>query len=143
MKYSKVVLNDFFHGMTAEKVGRGIGREVYVCPLDRTLVIKIEDRARSFQNQMEWETWQFVHGTSYEKWFAPCVHISPTGMVLVMQRTQRPAKFPDKMPAFLSDFKRDNYGTYKGHVVCHDYGTNLLMQNGLSQRMKKVKWWDE
>lgn len=61
-----------------------------------------------------------------------------------MKRTHPipPGSYPDRMPAFLTDMKRTNYGLIGKQVVCHDYGTNLLMQMGLTKRMKKADWWD-
>lgn len=29
----------------------------------------------------------------------------------------------------------------KDWLVCHDYGTNLLFENGMSKKMRKVTWW--
>lgn len=62
-----------------------------------------------------------------------------------MERTRSPerTKYPAKMPAFFSDFKRTNYGLHNGRLVCHDYGTSLLMQEGLTKRMKSVEWFDD
>lgn len=89
---------------------------------------------------MEWFVWNRVCGTIYEKWFAPVVQISPNGRILVMKRTTPLGELPNSMPAFFTDFKRANYGVYEGRIVCHDYGTTLLMENGMSKRMCKVIW---
>jgi hypothetical protein len=133
---------DLVNMMCGERLGSGIGREVFVNSLDKTQVIKFEGNACSFQNVIEWETWKRVVGTEFERWFAPCISISPNGSVLIQARTTVPTKFPDQMPVFLTDFKRANYGVYKGRVVAHDYGTNLLMERGMSKRMRKPYWWD-
>ena len=124
------------------KIGAGAGRTVYVCDFVPGLVFKVEDQARSFQNVIEWETWERIRETKLARWFAPCVAISPCGGILVMKRTEPLTHFPDRMPVFFTDFKRANYGELAGEPVCHDYGTNLLMENGMSSRLKKVKWWD-
>lgn len=120
-----------------------MGRQVYDCELFDDCVVKVEDGSRSFQNIVEWETWERVRGTEFEKWFAPCVNISPSGSVLIMKKTIPILQkdYPKKMPVFLTDFKYSNYGEFDGRFVCHDYGTNLLFENGMSKRMKKADWW--
>lgn len=141
--HGPAVLRDFFHMICGKKLGSGIARTVYENNFDKTgVVVKIEDVTQSFQNVIEWETWQRVKDTEFARWFAPCVGISPCGIVLVMARTMPATKFPDKLPVYLTDTKRTNYGIYKGRLVCHDYGTHLLMERGMTKRMRKANWWD-
>lgn len=128
--------------VAGEKLGSGIARTAYVNLLDSTKVVKIEDVSCSFQNVLEWETWQRIQHTKHARWFAPCFSISPCGMVLIQGRTTTPSRYPPKVPAFLTDLKRSNYGSYKGRFVCHDYGMTLLMENGMTTRMRKASWWD-
>jgi hypothetical protein len=73
----------------------------------------------------------------------PDLH-SPNGRVLIMRKTEPAPKtaYPEKMPAFFSDFKRSNYGLLEGRLVCHDYGTCLLATTGVTSRMKKVDWYE-
>lgn len=97
-----------------------------------------------FQNVVEWETWQRVKDTPASRWFAECRWISGNGSVLVMERT-RPAAdrdYPEKMPAYLSDFKRRNYGMIGKFLVCHDYGTNMLFEHGMTKREVRARWSD-
>ncbi|WDZ97977.1 hypothetical protein Herbaro_09410 [Herbaspirillum sp. WKF16] len=143
-----------FHLLCHEKIGGGMSREVYSSKILPDCVIKIEDGAGQFQNIVEWETWRRVMDTPFSRWFAACRWISPNGQILIMERTARPspADFPEKMPVFLCDFKRDNFGlstlidqaTGKpSHTfVCHDYGTNMLFERGMTKRMQTVEWWD-
>jgi hypothetical protein len=124
-----------------DRLGGGMSREVYSSKLMPDSVIKIEDVSCHFQNVIEWETWQMVRNTPAEKWFAPCEFISPCGVILVMAKTIQSNKYPEKMPVFLSDFKKGNYGLYRGNLVCHDYGTNLSMHHGLfTKRVRKANW---
>lgn len=127
-----------------QHIGGGSARAVWSSLLLPDAVIKVEDNAQSFQNVMEWETWHRVKGTKFEKWFAPCLHISPNGSILVMAKTKLPgmSDLPEKMPAFLCDFKRTNYGLLNGALVCHDYGIPLMFNTGLSTRMQKANWID-
>ena len=91
---------------------------------------------------MEWEVWLSTEeGSEAEKWLAPCICISPTGRFLIQQRTQPLLKYPDKIPSFLADTKPENFGSYEGRVVTHDYGTTLNKKGALSVRMVKAKWW--
>jgi hypothetical protein len=143
MSDNAFIHKEAFRLLCDEEIGRGMGRVVYSSKVLEEEVIKTEEGSGSFQNIIEWETWQRVKGTPFAKWFAPCKWISPCGSVLVMTKTERMQtdQYPEKMPAFLSDFKRANYGLLNGHVVCHDYGTHLMFENGMTRRMQKVQWW--
>ena len=142
-QYGAATVGDFGSMFCKRQIGRGIGREVYVLETDPTKIVKIEIGSQSFQNVIEWETWDKLEDTPHAKWLAPCRHISPCGIVLIMDRTQplRPGEEPDRMPAWLNDHKRSNYGRLGKRVVCHDYGTNLLLNHGaFNSRMRKVEW---
>ena len=135
---------DAFHLLCEDLIYQGMSRAVWSSELLPDCVIKVEDRAGYFQNVVEWETWQRVKGTPFEHWFAPCRSISPNGAILVMERT-RPAgdaQYLEKMPAYLCDFKRRNYGMLGDQLVCHDYGTNLLFEHGMTRRMVRANWSD-
>ena len=73
----------------------------------------------------------------------PCIAISDDGIVLVQKKTTEATKkqYPKKIPNFFTDTKYQNFGIYKGHLVCHDYG-DLLIEKGLTKRMKNAEWWD-
>jgi hypothetical protein len=128
-------------------LGQGSARTVYEHCLDSGLVLKVESGAGSFQNVLEWETWEQVRDTEHARWFAPCVAISPCGGVLVQRRTVQPKAYPDLVPNFFTDLKLTNFGTllpYKDEeerFVCHDYGFTRLMGLGLTKRMAKPNWW--
>lgn len=141
-----------FNLLCDEKIGHGMSRTVFSSKLLPRSVIKTEDVAQKFQNVIEWETWQRVKDTAYSRWFAECQWISTDGSVLIMERTQpaTPAEYPVQMPRFLTDFKRRNYGispsnkdgTGKRWLVCHDYGTHLLFEHGMSRALRKAHWTD-
>jgi len=136
--------HDLLSLCAGELLGRGAGRTVCVFAPDPTLVIKFETESQSFQNQWEWETWLRVQDTPHvARWFAPCVSISSFGSVMLMKRTEpAPEKaYPDRIPAFMADLKRPNWGLLKGKLVCHDYGRHLLMEYGTTTRMQKAEWW--
>lgn len=144
---ANVITGDLFRLVCGEKLGRGVSREVYRCALDPTIVFKIEADAGSFQNIIEWETWDTVRFTAgmkndYAKYFAPCIAISPCGTVLV-QKYARPVDYtelPEDVPKFFTDLKKENFGLLDGKFVCIDYGNNLLMTNGLTTKTKKADW---
>lgn len=136
------------------EIGNGMSRQVFSSKLLPDCVVKVEETPGRFQNVVEWETWQRVKDTEFSRWFAACRWISPNGSILIMERTRQPApsEFLDLMPAFLCDFKRTNYGmlppgpsrTGKADfLVCHDYGTHLMFENGMTKRMRKANWWNE
>lgn len=143
---------DAFNLLCDERIGYGMSRSVFSSRLLPNCVVKVEDSAGNFQNVVEWETWTRVKDTPASRWFAACHWISPNGSVLVMERTRpaTPEEFPAQMPAFLSDFKRTNYGISMlldsktgrpaNTFVCHDYGTHLMFEHGMTKRMRKVDW---
>ena len=140
--------NEFFLG---EKLGSGIDREVYVFLPDPDQVIKVETGMGNFQNVMELLIWSAARDNmpmsrTLKNALAQVFHISQSGNWLRMERTWPPPKnykWPDRMPAGLTDFKRSNYGLNKGgRLVCHDYGINLVIHNGISKAMRKADWWD-
>lgn len=138
------VENDFFYFMCSELLGSGQSRDVYVFAHDPRWVVKIETGSQSFSNVREWDLWQDAQhmGPEVKDWLAPCKSISPCGTVL-MQRRTKPAKvFPDKIPAWMTDTKRTNFGMIGKRFVAHDYGNHLVCNAGLTKRLVKVKWWD-
>jgi hypothetical protein len=143
---NKMLMVDLLKMFVRDRLGWGCSRNTYVLTRDPTKVVKIEaGTGDRFQNVLEWQVWQRIKDTNIAKYFAPCYDISPWGSALIMARTT-PApenKYPEKMPSFLSDFKRQNYGLLNGKLVCHDYGTNLLYQEGMKVKLRKVVWWDD
>ena len=137
------ISQDLYKLCVGKKLGEGIGREVYEWLPNSKYVIKVEMQSKSFQNVIEWESWWSVSYTKkIAKWFAPCQFISPCGTILIQHKTTPASKYPKKLPAFLTDFKKTNYGMIGNKFVCHDYGTNSLMEVGKTVRMKNVTWWD-
>ena len=139
------IQRDAFWLLCGKRIGGGMSRDVYECDIDPTWVVKVESLAGHFQNVWEWRVWERVRGTDFERYFAPCVHISPNGNVLIQRRTTlaRPDEYPERLPVFLSDTKRSNYGLFDGRLVCHDYGTALMLEYGMTKRTRKVEWWDQ
>lgn len=126
------------------ELGRGIARRVFEHHLDRSMVVKVEDGAQSFQNIAEWMVWQAVKDTKWACWFAPCVDISPSGAILMMKRTRLPGvtDWPDRLPSFITDIKRANFGMFENRFVAHDYGTvpMVMLGQGMTSRTRKVEW---
>ena len=135
-------------------LGTGMTRKVYECALLPGYAVKVENVNGWFQNVLEWQTWNRVKDTKASRWFAECRWISPNGKVLIQERTiPAPATvFPGKVPVWFTDLKRSNWGLVtakrggpaKEFLVCHDYGTSLVLQEGTStSRLKKADWYDE
>lgn len=135
------ISTDLFRIFCGEVIGSGSARTVYACTIRPDLVVKVETPAESFQNILEWEFWKtWSHDKVMRKWLAPCEAISSCGTVLLQYRTQPVTKLPDRMPQWLTDTKRSNYGRFRGRIVCHDYG---MVVAGASPIMRKVIWRDE
>lgn len=142
--FTSPVQTDVFRMLCGDHLGRGSAREVYECAYDPSLVVKIENRAGSFQNIAEWHVWQDAQFIEHAAdWLAPCVKISPCGTVLIQRKTSPAKSYPERLPTWLTDTKRANYGLLGRRFVCHDYGVNLICNSGLSKRLRKVEWWDE
>lgn len=131
---------DLLGMVCGERLGNGMSREVYVYRPDPTLVIKIETGGwhQNVQESTVWDRVKFVDGIS--EWFAPVVQLSAYGQILLQKRTEPATVFPDKIPAFLTDCKPGNFGMLNGKFVAHDYANHLLMEKGMTKRMRTMKW---
>jgi len=138
-----IVSADLFLMLTGnELLGFGVGRHVFQYKLDDRFVIKFEHE-ESFQNTYEWQVWNHIKLTSHARWFAPVENISPCGRILIQRRTKgfpTDRHLPEKIPTFFTDTKPENWGLLKGRPVCHDYGNHLLLENGMTNRMKLAAW---
>lgn len=152
------IFEEAFNLLCGDKIGEGMTRTVYECKLHRDCVVKVEDPDSNYrQNWLEHQTWELAASIDgackATRWLASIRWISPRGSILLMERTRPPsdADFAavEKLPCWLTDLKRSNWGMVKSNkdgkewLVCHDYGTNLCMQDGLvSKRMRKAEWSD-
>jgi len=140
---NKACFEEAFNLLCGEKLGSGIHRTVYECRIRPDLVVKVEnDNYRVFANVMEskfWDDNQFSKAIA--KWLAPVEFLSPDGRILLQRRVQPLVaglkNMPEKLPAFLTDIKLDNFGILDGNLVCVDYA--FTIQN-VSTTMKKVTW---
>jgi hypothetical protein len=142
---SRTISCDLFDALLGKKIGSGAGRQVYEHRLDPTLVVKIETSGGSFQNIMEAQLWSEVSQMKkYSKWFAPVKFISACGTVLIIKKAQpaRKNEYPEKIPAFLTDRKYQNFGMLKGHLVCIDYGS-VILTKGFTKKIEKAHWWGD
>jgi hypothetical protein len=131
---------DAFNVMCGNKISEGTYRTVFVCKFDPELVVKVEKEYGTFMNIHEWRNWELLQDADHiKRWLAPCKFISPNGRVLVQYRTLPlyPDDMPEKVPNFLTDLKWENFGRWRGNVVCHDYP--MVIANA-SYRLKKANW---
>ena len=140
---SDPAFRDAFNLLCGALIGQGTYRKVFECAIDPTLVVKVEleQEWRTFPNHDEFRFWQ--EQADYRKvsdWLAPCVRISPDARILLQKRCQ-PLRatdtLPEKLPEFLTDRKRDNFGWYEGRLVCLDYQFTIYNS---PLRPKKVTW---
>lgn len=142
--FTTTIAKDLFSLICGPKIGQGAFREVYASNTNPKVVVKFEGREGNFDNIIEHEVWQRIQNTEFARWFAPVRHISACGTILVQDRTEPLAmsELPARIPAFFTDLKRQNWGRLNGKIVCHDYGRNLLMEEGMTKRMRKADWWE-
>lgn len=121
---------DSFNLLCGKKIGQGIHRQVFSCTIRPDLVVKVEDdEYRYFANILEQKFWDdHQYFDKVAKWLAPCEYLSPDGRILLQKRCDpvpSDYKMPDKLPAFLSDLKRTNFGILDGRLVCVDYAMTI------------------
>lgn len=139
---SDLQFNDLRSIVLGDLIGEGSARKVYQLNLNAQFVIKVEELAKSFQNVCEWEMWKYVEDTPLAKWFAPCVKISNSGIFLVQYKVDpiRISEQPRKLPWFLCDIKRENFGLLNGKLVCCDYGTMHSFIARSRPTLRKADW---
>ena len=142
--FDTTISREFFDMFCGAPIGYGITRVVYDYVPDPTCVIKIEAADGLFQNVHEWDLYkQYKNaGSCHARWLAPCVKISSNGIILIQKKaTPVPytMKLPKKIPRFLSDLKRENFGIYQKRLVCMDYGRHDAV-HASSGIMKKAEW---
>lgn len=143
---SKAIYKDAFNTLCDdEKLGEGQYREVWNCRISDKLVVKVEQHQlyRTFHNVFEYNFWlDNKDDKSVSKWLAPCTYISPDGFILIQEKAEPLPKnyeLPSKMPKFLTDLKRQNFGLIDGQLVCFDYAFTM---NYPSIKMVKADWFE-
>lgn len=118
---------ELFTLVAGDVIGKGAFRTVHECRLNSNYVIKVEDVLDGSSYKHNVKEWNFYRETLYtksiSKWLAPCIAISACGTYLIQQRaTPLPENTKRiKLPAFISDIKRENLGIINGKIVCLDY----------------------
>lgn len=133
---------DLMYMVLDDMIAEGQFRCVYPWLPNKDWVCKIEPTAASFSNVQEWDVWQRVKETKLAQWFAPVHQISGCGVIILQSRTKpvEAHELPKQVPAFFTDLKAANWGRLGKRIVCHDYGNNLLMEKGMTSRMRKANW---
>ncbi len=139
------VFEDAFNLLCGKRLGAGIHRDVYACRLRPDLVVKVENSAddewRNFANVQEHRFWSdHQYASAISTWLAPCEYLSPDGRIS-LQRRVKPVhsddKLPEKLPAFLTDLKDENFGWLEGRLVAVDYAFTIP---AVSTRLRKAEW---
>lgn len=140
--FKTAIARDLLNMVLDDMIGEGQFRCVYPWLLNENWVCKIERVSGHFSNVQEWDVWERVKETKLAQWFAPVHQISGCGILLLQSRTKpvEAHELPKQIPAFFCDLKAANWGRLGKRVVCHDYGNNLLMEKGMTTRMKKAVW---
>lgn len=141
--FGGLVTLDLQQLLLKEQIHAGISRRVFACGLNDDWVVKVEVNHSTFQNVIEYETWEYAKDGPVERWFAPCLWISPGGRVLIQKRAKALPdnfKLPPRMPSFFTDLKPDNFGLIGRRLVAVDYGYNRAIIAGLTKRTRAVAW---
>ena len=143
-----IMLQDMATLFAGQLIGGGMSRNVYSYGVSDEYVIKFEFGQGDFQNTKEWLVWNYVRDVgAIAAWFAPCNHISHMGRWLIQRRTtpvtiDELRKELPRVPALFTDLKVGNWGRIGKRVVCHDYGTCLITQEGVTTKTRKAEWWE-
>ncbi len=148
MNHERRAFEDAFNLFCGSMLGHGIHRKVFECSVRDDLVVKVEDNDggayRRFANVLEIEFWhQFQDYDKVAKWLAPCHILSPDGRILLQKRVEpipRDYQLPSKIPTFLTDLKRSNFGLYEGRLVCVDYANTIANPN---TTLKNANWYED
>jgi hypothetical protein len=113
-------------------IGCGRTRSVWEHRDCDDLVIKMSHRSNDgLTNRMEWEIWNYclLNKRKEQQYFAPCVHITSSGLYLIMKKGV-PCTAPpkDEIPYYLTDTKDDNWVIYKERTVMCDYARDSIME---------------
>lgn len=113
-----------------EHIASGTYRDVYAHATNPDWVVKVQRDNGYFSNVLEFEIWSLIAESKKDrKWFAPIHYMSENGKVMIQQRI-RPLVdndvIPDKIPAYFTDIKRENFGFIGKQLVCCDYDYSLI-----------------
>lgn len=143
-----IMLQDMATLFAGQLIGSGITRNVYSYGINDDWVLKFEYGEGYFQNTKEWLVWNYVRDVpNVSAWFAPCNHISSMGKWLIQRRT-KPVTIDElrkelpRVPVFFTDLKVGNWGCIGKRICCHDYGTSLITQDGVTTKTRKADWWE-
>lgn len=139
---NKFIFGEGFNLLCGKLLGEGIHRKVFECRIREDLVVKVEEAEWPyFANVHEMRVWcDNQHAPKISKWLAPCEYMSPNGRIMLQKKVRSISstdKLPDKLPSFLTDIKRENFGFIGDNLVCVDYAF-LLTKPNLNPR--KVDW---
>lgn len=140
--FTSGISRDLLHMCLDDMIAEGAYRMVYPWLPNTDWVCKIEPVSGHFSNVQERDVWERVKETKLAQWFAPVHQISGCGILMLQSRTKpvEPHELPKQVPAFFTDLKAANWGRLGKRIVCHDYGNNLLMEKGMTTRMRKANW---
>jgi hypothetical protein len=125
---------DLFNLFCGDLISTGSFRSVYQHKFDKTCVVKI-DISGVFENISEYLTWNHVSNFPESMWFAPIEYVSQNGIILVQKKTSGIVYEKEYgVPSFFDDITPENFGIYKGRIVCHDYANCLFIEHVLNRK---------
>jgi hypothetical protein len=151
MSYSSIIPEfdtftrvDGFDVFCGPLLGEGIHRRVFQSYLDPQWVIKLAiNTSGVLANVEEWQTWNDLNDMPHiQRWFAKCKAMSQHNTVLIQRYSPDLPVGKYRIPSYLTDTKRENYGLDGTQVVCRDYGLHNLRVTGIAaSRPLKSKLW--
>lgn len=140
--FDVVYVRDAWEALLGAPIGTGCTRLVYENARNKKEVVKIERDDWSKDNLREWDIYNALEQTKWGDWLAPVVWISANGKILIQKRTYPfiGTPLPTKIPSFLEDVHKKNFGMYENRIVCHDYAQTNFIKDSSLIKLKKPKW---
>jgi hypothetical protein len=139
----RVVGLEFANMLLGELLGSGASRYVFQHATHKNRVVKI-DMSDWNANVTEYQVWQRIQYVKrINKWFAQCPQMSRCGRILIMEKVDMNrgiSAYPKMVPSFFTDIKWANFGFIGKQLVCCDYASNLLMEEGMKVKLVKAEW---
>ena len=128
-----------FNMLCGKQIGIGAHRTVFENAFDSNLVVKIANSQNGIRaNYAEYELWQEIQSTKYNRYFVRMREMSGYGSILIADYVPDLPVGKYKIPSFFTDLKRENFGLVGTQVVCRDYALNRIVEH-IGKKIKLVE----
>lgn len=141
----KIITRELANFFLGDYIGCGISRYVFNFAHNSKYVVKV-DASDLNANVLENDIWDRVkNDPKLNSWFAPVVSLSRCGRIMLQQKCKTGVSdnlYPKFVPEFFQDKKYENWGMYRGKIVCFDY-PSVKMFNPTRFKLVKSNFWHD